>query len=324
MPSWCFVAAAIGAAAAFGTSTHLKHLSAGGVPDAQTLDPSAIGRFIRATLAHRLWLGGIGADVVGLSLQVIALHLGPLAAVQPLLVLGLLFAVLMRQGHQRRIRPDELGWVLLLTASLAGFLPLSGTGSTPHRAETDHGPAIGAAVAGFVLATACVLLGRRHRGRDWAATLLGVTVGAVYATTAALLKTLTDIVMANPVSIFASWQLYTVLVLGAAGLLLSQLAFQAGPLTASLPATATVDPLLSVAIGVWVFDEHLRQGFAVDAAQTGLLLALGIGVIQLSRRCAPDQPAQPPQELVSILAGERGQPGSEDLVNADVVPVAGR
>ena len=57
-----------------------------------------------------------------------------------------------------------------------------------------------------------------------------------------------------------SWQLYTVVVVGAIGLFLSQLAFQAGPLTASLPAMATVDPLLSIVVGVLVYDEHIHRG----------------------------------------------------------------
>jgi hypothetical protein len=38
------------------------------------------------------------------------------------------------------------------------------------------------------------------------------------------------------------------------------MAFQAGPLAASLPATATTDPLVSVLLGVVVYDERLRSG----------------------------------------------------------------
>lgn len=312
MQDWGFVPAGVCAALAFGTSTHLKYLSAGDVPDAQTLHPTAVGRFIRATLAHRLWLGGIGADLVGLVLQLVALHLGPLAAVQPLLVLGLPFALLLRQRHHGRLRLDELGWVLLVTASLAGFLVLSGAAAARSKATADHGPAIAAAATGFGLAIACVLLGRRHRGRGRAAALLGVTVGIVYATTAALLKALTNIVVSEPVSIFWSWQLYAVLAVGASGLLLNQLAFQAGPLTASLPAVATVDPLLSVVIGVWVFDERLHHGPGTDTLLAVLLLALGIGVIQLARTCAtePNAPPAPERELAQDPRARRADPDS--------------
>lgn len=76
-------------------------------------------------------------------------------------------------------------------------------------------------------------------------------MGAVYASTAALLKALTSMALEGIGPLLSSWQLYVVVVLGATGLLLNQLAFQAGPLNASLPATSTVDPLLLV-LGVAV------------------------------------------------------------------------
>jgi len=72
------VAVSLASALAFAVSSSLKHISAGQVPDAQTLGARSLGRFVRATLAHPLWLGGIGADVLGLGLQVTALHLGAL------------------------------------------------------------------------------------------------------------------------------------------------------------------------------------------------------------------------------------------------------
>lgn len=289
---WVVVVLAVSSAFAFAVSTSLKHVSAGQVPDAQDLHPRKLARFVRATLSHRLWLGGIGADVVGLSLQVVALHLGALAVVQPLLITGLLFALALRQRYQRRINHREIVWAIVLTLALAGFLLLAGTASQQHPAETaDRAPAVAAGVVGLLLAVISVVLGRRQRSGGRAAALLGIAVGATYAATAALLKGVTDIAVRGPVALLTSWQLYTVLVLGAAGLLLSQVAFQAGPLTASLPAIATVDPLLSIAVGVLIYDEHIRRGPAAGVGLGVLLLLLGIAVIQLTR---VDRPPVPP------------------------------
>ena len=67
------------------------------------------------------------------------------------------------------------------------------------------------------------------------------------------------------------------------GLFLTQLAFRAGPLTASLPAISTVDPLLSVTIGVVVYDEHLRRGPLGGALLAALLLLLVTAVVGLGR-----------------------------------------
>ena len=226
-------------------------------------------------------MGGIVGDVVGLSLQLVALHLGALAVVQPLLVSGLLFALILRQRTRRYTSHREIGWAVLVTLCLAGFLLLAGTAHQP--VSNEPADRIPAAVIGVLLAIGCVLLGRRQSPGSRSAALLGVAVGTIYAATAALLKALTGIALHGPVALVTSWQLYPVAVAGASGLLLNQLAFQAGPLAASLPAISTVDPLLSIALGVIIYDEQIRHGPTAGVGLAALFLALGVAIIQLAR-----------------------------------------
>lgn len=280
------IVVSLAAAFAFAVSSSLKHVSASKVPSVQDLGARSLGGFVRATLAHPLWLGGIGADVVGLSLQVLALHLGALAVVQPLLISGLLFALVLRRRSGGVVRRRELGWAALVGVALATFLLVSGSAGAPVSAA-DHGPAAAAAVLGLLLTGVFVLLGRRQRKASRSAALLGIAVGTVYAATAALLKALTTIALGGPIPLLTSWQLYTVVALGATGLLLNQIAFQAGPLAASLPAIATVDPLLSIVIGVTVYDEPIRHGLLTGTGLTMLLLVIGGSVIQLTRSAEP-------------------------------------
>ena len=142
------------------------------------------------------------------------------------------------------------------------------------------------------MTAACIELGRRQRERGRSAALLGIAVGIVYAGSAAMLKAVTDIAVRSPLALITSWQLYAFVALGAAGLLLSQLAFQAGPITASLPATAAIDPLLSIVVGVSVYDEHIRRGPGAGAALVGLVVLLGVAVVQLAR--SPQHAAKHP------------------------------
>jgi len=287
--SWLVVVLSLGSALAFAVSTNLKHSSAAQVPDASGLRVGTLARFVAATVSHRLWLAGIVADVIGLALQVVALHLGALAVVQPLLVSGLLFSLLLRRRRGRRVTGAEIRWALVLSACLVTFLflaganPGTGTGDGPDRL-----PAVVAAVVGVAVAAACLLLAHRRRPAAGAAALIGVAVGMVYAATAALLKGLTDRAVHGPLVALTSWQLYTVIVVGAVGLLLSQLAFQAGPLTASLPAMATVDPLLSIVVGVMVYDEHIHRGPWSGAGLVVLMLLLGVSVVELGKVDAAD------------------------------------
>jgi len=249
MGQWLVVVLSLGSAAAFAVAASLKHRSAGEVPDAQNLRPTAVGQFVRATVVHRLWLAGIAADAVAVLLQIVALHYGALAVVQPLLISGLLFALLLRPLHHQPIGQRELGWALVVSVALVGFLALAGTvARTSTTAGVDRVPAIIAGIVGLVLAAGCVAVAHRQRPGGISAALLGVAVGITYAAAAALLKAVGDVAVHGPRALLTSWQLYTVLVIGILGLLLNQLAFQAGPLTASLPAIATVNPLASIAI----------------------------------------------------------------------------
>ena len=97
------VGLSLGAAFVFAASTSLKHVSAASAPDALSLQPRKVGPFLRATVSHRLWLTAVGCDVLGLALQIAALHLGALSVVQPLLISGLLS--LCCSGGSRGTRP---------------------------------------------------------------------------------------------------------------------------------------------------------------------------------------------------------------------------
>jgi drug/metabolite transporter (DMT)-like permease len=280
------VGASVGATAFFALSTALKHRSARTAPDASGLAPRRLLRFISATARHPLYLGGLLADVVGVTLQVYALHIGALSVVQPLLTTALLFSlVLAHRVAGTRISGREFGWGAVLVVALVGFMLASGTvhASSPTLMQAaDRVPAVLAGVLAVSLAVICVLTSRRLPSGG-AAALMGVAVGTAYACTAALIKSCTNIVAAGPTALVTSWQPYLLVAAGGIGLLLAQLAFQAGPLTASLPAIATVDPLLSVAIGVWVYDERLNRGPWLVCAELGFLALLSISAVLLSR-----------------------------------------
>jgi hypothetical protein len=250
--------------------------------------------------SHPLWLLGMLADGAGLALQILALHAGALAVVQPLLVSGLIFSVGLRQFSASRPRPSDLMWSAVLVAALVGFLLIAGTasgGAQSHEAP-DRLPALVAGVAGLSVAAISVWIARRLGPAATSAALLGVAVGLLYAADAALLKSATGQIGHGAGALFGSWQIYAVVVVGGLGLLLCQLAYQAGPLTASQPTITAVDPLASVAIGVLIFDEHLRRGPWTGASLFVLVGVLALAVVQLGRSQVRDgMSADADQEL---------------------------
>lgn len=276
------VATALAATGFFALSTALKHRSA---VTAERDSPTR--GFLRATAAHPLYLAAIVADVVGLSLQITALHLGALAVVQPLMTTSLLFALVLnhRFAGTRMTRPELAGSAVLVLA-LAGFLWVSGASSpaiTGLPQPADREPAIVIGAVAVVAGIASFAMARRsfHPVR---LPLMGATVGLIYACTAALIKATSNALVDRGLTgVLLSWTLYGALVSGAAGLVLAQLAFRAGPLRTSLPTIATADLLMSIVLGVLVYGERLRPGVPALIGEVLCLTALSGAAVWLSR-----------------------------------------
>jgi hypothetical protein len=231
------------AAALFGVSTALQHRSAGLVSEAHQ-GSDRVSAFIARVLRHPLWIIGAIADIGGFVLHALALSLGPLTVVQPLLVSSIVFSVVLRELLERRWpRRSELVWATALTIGLVMFLTISApSGRLPQPADP-----VPAAVVGVLIMVGMTLLARG--------------VGALAT----------------------SWALYALVAVGAFSIVVNQLAYRAGPLSSSLPTIMTVDALVSLLIGASVFDEGFHNG-AVDllGEAVGLALML-VAAVGLSR-----------------------------------------
>jgi drug/metabolite transporter (DMT)-like permease len=285
------VIAAISAAALFAVATALQHRSAGlvaGVGWGAETGPAA---FVGRTVRHPLWIVGSVASLAGLALHTVALKDGPLTLVQPLLVIGVIFTLPLRQLlEHRRPRPAELAWAAVLALGLASFLILS-TPASQRAAAPDPGPAVvSVAVIGLIV-SGCLVAGWRAP-RTTPAMLLGAAAGLAFAATAGLLKQTIDVFSHGSLTPLTAWPCYALVAIGGAGLVLSQLAYRAGPLRASLPAVTTVNPVFSVLIGVAVFDEPFRTAPGYLLGEVLGLMLMAAGAVGLTRIGADEHSAR--------------------------------
>jgi drug/metabolite transporter (DMT)-like permease len=294
------IMAAVSAAALFAVATALQHRSAGLVSPAGRGQAAGAAWFVSTTLRHPLWIAGSVAGLAGLGLHAVALRDGPLTLVQPLLVTGVIFALPLRQLlEHRRPRHAELGWAAALAVGLAVFLVLSTPADGPAQAA-DPGPAVICMLAIGLAVSGCLVAGCRATGTA-AAMMLGAAAGLAFAVTAGLLKETTDVLSHGAVALFTAWPCYALAAVGSAGLLLSQLAYRAGPLRASLPAITTVNPIVSLVIGVAVFDEPFRTAPGYLLGEV-LGLAVMAGAAVGLTRSAPDERASRPARFSYLTA----------------------
>jgi hypothetical protein len=171
-----------------------------------------------------------------------------------------------------------------IVAGLGLFLVLG-------RPRGPHGHATAAAwIAVFALSLAAVaflLAASRRAAPPVRAALLGAAAGILFAVTAALTEATARLMRHGVLEVVGHWQLYALVALGAANIVVAQTAFQAGPIPWSLPALTVVDPVVSVAIGGLAFHETAMTHVGTAAGEVLGIAAMAIGVVVVTRDSSP-------------------------------------
>lgn len=249
-----------------------------------TAEGSHAGLLLR--MARRpTWLAGVGADVLGFAAQAVALTVGRIAVVQPLLVASVVFALpLGARLTGQRVGRRDVGGAVLVTVALAAFLLVA----NPAGGRPDA-PLRGWAIGGALLGGGSALLALAARGAHpkARAALLGAGAGLLFALSAALTKAVGDQVRSDLPAVLAHWQPYALALVGYASMTLNQLALATGALAPAIATATAVDPVASVVLGIALFDETLAPS-ALAAAVGALALAAALaGVVLLAHEWQP-------------------------------------
>jgi drug/metabolite transporter (DMT)-like permease len=249
---------------------------------------------VRYLFRQPLWLLGWVAAVSGFVFQAVALRDGKLSVVQPLLVTELVFVLLMRRMWFRQ-DITRAAWIAaaVVCVTLGVFLSVaepSGGQSNPETAEWLSALlAFGGAVA--------LLTAAGMRGSPLRRTIVFALAGALaWAMMAVFLKATTDtLAMFGVLGALSRWPVYALAVAAISGTLLEQAALHAGPLSVSQPLLIVVNPLASIVLSVWLFEEHFTRSPARLVIAVVSFAVMAVGIVELSRRApqnmAPSRPA---------------------------------
>ena len=244
-------------------------------------------RLVAYLFRQPLWLLGWIAAAGGFAFQAIALHYGQLSVVQPILVTELVFVLVLRRVW---IRQDvaRAAWtaVLVVCGALAVFLAVAepaGGNLTPETAEWLSA----LLVFGGAMALLAVLGMRGSPTRRTA--LFAVAAALAWALMATFLKTATETLTTSGISgMLTRWPVYALVAAAIAGTLLEQSALHVGPLSVSQPLLVIINPLASITLSIWLFDERFTDSPAKIATAVVSMAILAVGVIVLSRTAPKD------------------------------------
>jgi drug/metabolite transporter (DMT)-like permease len=251
-----------------------------GLDEPDAAEGSSSGLLLR--MARKpVWLVGIAADGLGFVGQAIALTIGRLAVVQPLLATSMVFALpLGKRFTNQQIKRSDIGAAILVTASLIAFLTIANPSGGRDDAPVGEWLVLGAITVG--ICTPLVLLSLRARPAI-KATLLGVVTGILFGVSAALTKAVGDEITEGFFGIFTDWHLYALLIVGYVSMTFNQMALTAGVLAPALAAMMALDPITSVVIATTLLEESLHETPAGIVATLGALGATLIGMAILAR-----------------------------------------
>lgn len=294
--------AGLGAAAGVAVSTSLQHQAVGQTPS----NLGGPGRVVLHLSRRPRWLAAQVLSLASFALHSLALTVGALATVQPVVVSGIALAVPVRAALGHRL-PDvrELGAVVVTAAGLAVFLqavnPQIGADVAPARTGL---PAPGLTAGGFALAALAEILASRRLTGQRQATMYGAGAGVLFGVDAGLLKiTMLQLHDHGMGGLLWGWWPWLLVAAGVAGTAMNQRAYRAGTLSASMPVLNIVDVLVGLVFGAVVFGE-----LPAHSVGAGIWQCLGIGGIALglqSLAWIPDLARAGQHDSASRARGER-------------------
>ncbi|SDU83754.1 hypothetical protein SAMN04488544_0734 [Microlunatus sagamiharensis] len=281
------VVTALAAAFSFALGSALQQRVAG---DSNPDEESHSSFFAR--LARRpSWLVGLLLSAVAFTLHAFALSRGDLALVQPVIVSGIVFAVVIRSALEHRL-PDRstLFWLIVTWAGLALFLAVR-----PGTADSPPKNGLGAALVGVGVGLVLLAMAaaRRIQATQLRGALLAGASGVLFGLVAGLVKLVLARFGEGLTAAILSWPLWALVVTGLWAVLLNQRAYQATRLSVTTPVLNVAEVAVAITFGLLVLGENPGQSPPVVIGElVGLALVI-VGVFKLALReeSATSEPA---------------------------------
>jgi drug/metabolite transporter (DMT)-like permease len=252
-------------------------------------------RLVVYLFRNPLWLFGWVALAGAFVFQALALHDGQLSVVQPLLATELVFMLVLRRFwiHQS-IRLITWSAAAVTCAGLAVFIVAGEPEGGQPNPLGQHWLTAGLACC----AAAAVLAVLARRGSPGVRAALYASAAAVmWALVATFIKATTNTLTQFGVGgMFTHWPVYALAVGGVAALFLEQTALHVGPLRASQPFLVIIDPIVSIALSVWLFKQHFTADGALLAVGAAGFAVMCGGVVLLTQTAPATMKADIPDD----------------------------
>jgi drug/metabolite transporter (DMT)-like permease len=239
-------------------------------------------------LAVPVWLLGTVVLLLGYATQGAALDRGRLVVVQPLMVTTIVWALPL--GHwltRQQVVPRQALGAVLVVIGLALFVLVGDPDAGVDSAKTSS-LIIATLIIGAIAVALLVWLHTKS-SRALRSAVLGTCAGLFYGLSASFAKPVINDLHVSIADAAGAWQTWALLGFGSIAFVIQQLSLATGQLAPAMAAVSVANPVVSVILGIVLFEERLtRPGWHVLVAVAALLAALaGAVLITLANRETP-------------------------------------
>jgi hypothetical protein len=264
---------ALGCALISGVALLCKHRGAVNAPDVAMRNPL---RSASALFRSRWWAIGFGLAFCAWCLHVAALSMAPLSLVQATIAGGLaMLAIPARRWFGIAVSRREMAGMALCGIGLA-FLALT---AGHARSESGFDPVTMLGFQVGLLTLGGMLMLTSSRRSSHGAVLLAVSAGILLGVSDVSLKALSELVPAQPLSLFSPWTL-TAILGGIGAFLALGRGLQIGEPVAVIVAFSAAATLGAIAGGIVVFGDPMgSDALAVIGRSLAFVAVIGAAAL---------------------------------------------
>lgn len=242
---------------------------------------SGLGSLMARLVTSRIWLVGWCVNLAGFAAQAVALHVGSIATVQPLLATQLLFALPMSCLELRRW-PSARDWASAAAICGGLVLFLISLGSATMQGRPDRSRVL-LAVGTILVLIALLLAIARQLTPGLLNVLAAGAAGLCFSLTAVFNKLTGNDLLHHGVAYTATdWVGYSLAAFTVLGAVVGQVAFANGPLPWAIGTRDSVNSIASFFIGTLAFSVAVPTGPQQLAGIAGAAVLLIAGAVGLA------------------------------------------
>jgi drug/metabolite transporter (DMT)-like permease len=233
---------------------------------------------LRRLIRDRAWLAGWVLNVLGFAAHAVALHLGAIAAVQAILVVQLLFAMMLNAAR-RGIRPTGLDWLATVAVCVGVVMLVLQRGPVGQVVPSRSAVAVFLVVVVSLLGVLLAVARAPGRAGQARAALVAVGAGLCFCVTAVMVVVVTHDLTQD---LRLDWPVLVLIASAVTGSLLVQDSFASGSLPTALTAMTITDPVASAVAGALLFDAAPPSGAQLLFGLPVAVLLIATGVVLLA------------------------------------------